>query len=209
MRPRERRLGRSPRQRACGWPARIANCRQRPRQRAERSAGSAPAPGRVAITTPRNPSAIAIIRSALTFRPAQVPARRATKTGVRNEIVAVSDSWSSRTANTFAVVEQNSRTERNSCNRGRFERSIGRPRQRSRRNERDQRRSDVARPYDLRDRQRGAQPFGAGVLPGEANHRGAHERDRENPHAAVLVFGRSCFRDRRGRHLRPLRVRCG
>jgi hypothetical protein len=43
---------------------------------------------------------------------------------VRNEIVAVSESWSWRTANTFAVVEQNSRTERNSCNRGRLERKI-------------------------------------------------------------------------------------
>jgi hypothetical protein len=50
---------------------------------------------------------------------------------VRNEIVAVSDSWSSRTANTFAVVEQKSKTERNSCSQGRLERSLaGRERDR-------------------------------------------------------------------------------
>src|ERR1700722_17098813 len=92
---------------------------------------SVPVPGRVAITTPRNPSAIATIRSALTLSPNTGPARRATKTGVRNEIVAVSESWSSRMANTFAVVEQNSKTERNSCSRGRLERSMaGRDRDR-------------------------------------------------------------------------------
>src|ERR1700727_2108056 len=71
-------------------------------------------------------SAPASLRVASTY-----PARRATKTGVRNEMVAGSDSWSSRTANTFAVVEQKSKTERNSCSRGRLERKIaGRDRDR-------------------------------------------------------------------------------
>ena len=69
--------------------------------------------------------------SALTFSPSTGPARRATNTGVRNDIVPVSESWSSRTASTFAVVEQKSNTERNSCSRGRLERKIaGRDRER-------------------------------------------------------------------------------
>jgi hypothetical protein len=43
---------------------------------------------------------------------------------MRNDIVAVAESWSWRTANTFAVVETNSNAERNSCRRGRLERRI-------------------------------------------------------------------------------------
>ena len=38
-------FGGNPRQRACGWPARRANCRQRPRPREERSAETPPLPG--------------------------------------------------------------------------------------------------------------------------------------------------------------------
>ena len=51
-------------------------------------------PGRVAMTTPRNPTAIAIMRSPPTFSPSSGPASSATKIGVRNEIVAVSDNCS-------------------------------------------------------------------------------------------------------------------
>ena len=50
------------------------------------------------------------------------PARRATKIGVKNEIVAVSASCNCLSASTTEAVEPNRRSERSACRPGRFER---------------------------------------------------------------------------------------
>ena len=197
-----------------GSRSRSPSCRRRPRSATKTIGWNALVPGRVAISTPRNPTRIAIIRS----RPTRSPSNGSGEQ--RNENRSEKrDGRRTRRAAAFAARRRRKRSSRTAAASARLQpwalRANGRqmrpgPRDR----QRDHRRAYVARPDDLRDRQAKAKPFGRSVEPGEADHRGAHQRDREDAHAAVFERGpRSTPASRRSpagwRRITSPRVRFG